>query len=285
MKKDIPISFEFFPPKTADGIANLRETRVRLAQFKPEFFSVTFGAGGSTTDRTKESVFEIQAEGHQAAPHISCISSSKQEIRELLTAYKAHNIKRLVALRGDVPSGEVSVGDFKYANELVTFIRQETGDWFHLEVAAYPEFHPESLSAAKDMANFKRKIDAGANSAITQYFYNADAYFRFVESCQQAGITVPIVPGVMPIYNFTQLARFSGVCGAEIPRWLRLRLEAYADDMPSLRALGVDVVSDLCERLLAWGVPSLHFYTLNQSGIISNIINNIGLDDANKKLT
>ena len=285
MKKDIPISFEFFPPKTADGIANLRETRVRLAQFKPEFFSVTFGAGGSTTDRTKESVFEIQAEGHQAAPHISCISSSKQEIRELLTAYKAHNIKRLVALRGDVPSGEVSVGDFKYANELVTFIRQETGDWFHLEVAAYPEFHPESLSAAKDMANFKRKIDAGANSAITQYFYNADAYFRFVESCQQAGITVPIVPGVMPIYNFTQLARFSGVCGAESPRWLRLRLEAYADDMPSLRALGVDVVSDLCERLLAWGVPSLHFYTLNQSGIISNIINNIGLDDANKKLT
>ena len=284
MKKDIPISFEFFPPKTADGIANLRETRVRLAQFKPDFFSVTFGAGGSTTDRTKESVFEIQAEGHQAAPHISCISSSKEEIRELLTAYKAHNIKRLVTLRGDVPSGEVSVGDFKYANELVTFIRQETGDWFHLEVAAYPEFHPESLSAAKDMANFKRKIDAGANSAITQYFYNADAYFRFVESCQQAGITVPIVPGVMPIYNFTQLARFSGVCGAEIPRWLRLRLEAYADDMPSLRALGVDVVSDLCERLLAWGVPSLHFYTLNQAGIISNIINNIGLDDANKKL-
>ena len=285
MKKDIPISFEFFPPKTADGIANLRETRVRLAQFKPEFFSVTFGAGGSTTDRTKESVFEIQAEGYQAAPHISCISSSKEEIRELLTAYKAHNIKRLVTLRGDVPSGEVSVGDFKYANELVTFIRQETGDWFHLEVAAYPEFHPESLSAAKDMANFKRKIDAGANSAITQYFYNADAYFRFVESCQQAGITVPIVPGVMPIYNFTQLARFSGVCGAEIPRWLRLRLEAYADDMPSLRALGVDVVSDLCERLLAWGAPSLHFYTLNQAGIISNIINNIGLDDTNKKLT
>ena len=277
MKKDIPISFEFFPPKTVDGIANLRETRVRLAQFKPEFFSVTFGAGGSTTDRTKESVFEIQAEGHQAAPHISCISSSKEEIRELLTVYKAHHIKRLVTLRGDVPSGEVSVGDFKYANELVTFIRQETGDWFHLEVAAYPEFHPESLSASKDMANFKRKIDAGANSAITQYFYNADAYFRFVESCQQAGITVPIVPGVMPIYNFTQLARFSGVCGAEIPRWLRLRLEAYADDMPSLRALGVDVVSNLCERLLGWGVPSLHFYTLNQSGIISNIINNIGV--------
>ena len=278
MSKHIPISFEFFPPKTADGIANLRETRVQLAKFKPEFFSVTFGAGGSTTDRTKETVFEMQAEGHQAAPHISCISSSKEEIRALLTAYKVHGIKRLVTLRGDVPSGEVSVGDFKYANELVTFIRQETGDWFHLEVAAYPEFHPEAISAAKDMANFKRKIEAGANSAITQYFYNADAYFRFVESCQQAGITVPIVPGVMPIYNFTQLARFSGICGAEIPRWLRLRLEAYADDLPSLRALGTDVVSELCERLLAWGAPSLHFYTLNQAGIITNIINNIGAE-------
>ena len=277
MSKNIPLSFEFFPPKTADGIANLRETRTQLAKFNPEFFSVTFGAGGSTTDRTKETVFEIQAEGYSAAPHISCISSSKEEIRELLTAYKAKGIKRLVTLRGDVPSGEVSVGDFKYAVELVKFIRQETGDWFHLEVAAYPEFHPEALSAAKDIANFKRKIEAGANSAITQYFYNADAYFRFVESCRKEGITVPIVPGVMPIYNYTQLARFSGICGAEIPRWLRLRLEVYADDMPSLRALGVDVVSELCERLLNWGAPSLHFYTLNQAGVISNIINNIGL--------
>ena len=277
MSKNIPLSFEFFPPKTADGIANLRETRTQLAKFNPEFFSVTFGAGGSTTDRTKETVFEIQAEGYSAAPHISCISSSKEEIRELLTAYKAKGIKRLVTLRGDVPSGEVSVGDFKYAVELVKFIRQETGDWFRLEVAAYPEFHPEALSAAKDIANFKRKIEAGANSAITQYFYNADAYFRFVESCRKEGITVPIVPGVMPIYNYTQLARFSGICGAEIPRWLRLRLEVYADDMPSLRALGVDVVSELCERLLNWGAPSLHFYTLNQAGVISNIINNIGL--------
>ncbi len=282
MNKNIPLSFEFFPPKTADGVANLRETRVQLAKFNPEFFSVTFGAGGSTRDRTMETVFEIQAEGYQAAPHISCISSSKEEIRELLTAYKNKGIKRLVTLRGDVPSGEVSVGDFKYANELVKFIRQETGDWFHLEVAAYPEFHPEALSAAKDMANFKRKIEAGANSAITQYFYNADAYFRFVDSCLADGITVPIAPGVMPIYNYTQLARFSGICGAEIPRWLRLRLEVYADDMPSLRALGVDVVSELCERLLAWGVPSLHFYTLNQAGIISNIVNNIGLESVNK---
>jgi methylenetetrahydrofolate reductase (NADPH) len=275
MNKNIPVSFEFFPPKTADGIANLRETRAQLTKFKPEFFSVTFGAGGSTTDRTKDTVFEIQAEGNQAAPHISCISSSKEEIRELLAAYKAQGITRLVTLRGDVPSGEVSVGDFKYANELVKFIRKETGDWFHLEVAAYPEFHPEAISAAKDMANFKRKVEAGANSAITQYFYNADAYFRFVDSCVADGITVPIVPGVMPIYNYTQLARFSGVCGAEIPRWLRLRLEAYADDMPSLRALGVDVVSELCERLLAWGAPSIHFYTLNQAGIITNILHNL----------
>ncbi len=282
MSQHIPLSFEFFPPKTADGIANLRETRAQLAQYDPDFFSVTFGAGGSTTDRTKDTVFEIQAEGYQAAPHISCISSSKEEIRELLTAYKTHGIKRLVTLRGDVPSGEVSVGDFKYANELVQFIRQETGDWFHLEVAAYPEFHPEALSAAKDMANFKRKIEAGANSAITQYFYNSDAYFRFVDACAADGITVPIVPGIMPIYNFTQLARFSDICGAEIPRWLRMRLEAYADDMPSLRALGIDVVSELCEVLLTWGVPSLHFYTLNQAGVISSIINNIGIKGGTK---
>ncbi len=280
--KNIPLSFEFFPPKTADGIANLRETRAQLAAFNPEFFSVTFGAGGSTTDRTKDTVFEIQAEGFSAAPHISCISSSKEEIRELLSAYKAHGIKRLVTLRGDVPSGEVSAGDFKHANELVAFIRQETGDWFHLEVAAYPEFHPEAISAAKDMANFKRKVEAGANSAITQYFYNADAYFRFVDSCRKDGISVPIVPGVMPIYNFTQLARFSAICGAEIPRWLNLRLEAYADDMPSLRALGVDVVTELCERLLTWGAPSLHFYTLNQAGVISKIIENIGLEKVHK---
>ena len=280
---NIPISFEFFPPKTAEGIASLRETRVQLAQFAPQFFSVTFGAGGSTTDRTKDTVFEIQTEGQQAAPHISCISSSKEEIRELLSAYKAHGIKRLVTLRGDVPSGEVSAGDFKHANELVTFIRQETGDWFHLEVAGYPEVHAEALSAAKDMANFKRKIEAGANSAITQYFYNADAYFRFVDSCTKAGIAVPIVPGIMPIYNYTQLVRFSGLCGAEIPRWLRLHLEAYADDMSSLRAFGIDVVSELCERLLAWGVPSIHFYTLNQAGIISSIINNAGFEADSKK--
>lgn len=277
---NIPLSFEFFPPKTPDGIANLRETRGKLATFNPEFFSVTFGAGGSTRDRTMDTVFEIQDEGYQAAPHISCISSSKAEIIELLTAYKNRGIKRLVVLRGDVPSGEVSTGDFKYAVDLVSFIRQETGDWFHIEVAAYTEFHPEAISAAKDIANFKQKVEAGANSAITQYFYNADAYFQFLDSCEKEGINVPIVPGIMPIYNYTQLARFSGICGAEIPRWLRFRLEAYADDLPSLRAFGTDVVSELCARLLAAGVPSFHFYTLNQAVIISNIINNVNLASA-----
>jgi methylenetetrahydrofolate reductase (NADPH) len=276
VNNNISYSFEFFPPKTADGIANLRLARAELAKYNPEFFSVTFGAGGSTRDRTMDAVFEIQAEGYAAAPHISCISSSKEEIRELLKAYQAKGIKRLVTLRGDVPSGEVSAGDFKYANELVTFIRQETGDWFHIEVAAYPEFHPESISASKDLANFKRKIDAGANSAITQYFYNTDAYFRFLEACEQHGIHVPIVPGVMPIYNFTQLARFSNVCGAEIPRWLRLRLESYGDDIASLREFGVDVVTELCQKLINAGVKNMHFYTLNQAKTITKIIDNLG---------
>lgn len=273
--KNIPLSFEFFPPKTLEGIANLRNTRHQLAKFNPEFFSVTFGAGGSTRDRTMETVFEIQADGMQAAPHISCISSTKEEILDLITTYKNKGIRHLVVLRGDVPSGLVSVGDFKYAAQLVRFIRQETGDWFHLEVAAYPEMHPESRSTAKDLSHFKSKIEAGANAAITQYFYNADAYFRFVDDCQKKGITLPIVPGIMPIYNFTQLARFSDACGAEIPRWLRLRLTAYEDDLPSLRAFGADVVTEMCERLLAAGAPSLHFYTLNQAAIISKIINNI----------
>ncbi|MSP86363.1 MAG: methylenetetrahydrofolate reductase [NAD(P)H] [Methylotenera sp.] len=270
------LSFEFFPPKTAEGMDNLRQTRAELAKFNPEFFSVTFGAGGSTRDRTMDTVLEIQQEGLQAAPHISCISSSKEEIRNLLQAYQAQGIKRLVALRGDVPSGEVSSGDFRYAMELVAFIRAETGQHFHIEVAAYPEFHPEARAPTADLLNLKRKVDAGADSAITQYFYNADAYFRFIEQCAANGINIPIVPGIMPIYNITQLARFSSVCGAEIPRWLKMRLEEYGDDMVSLRAFGIDVVSELCETLTAWGAPSLHFYTLNRSGVISNIIENIG---------
>ena len=274
-QEKLAFSFEFFPPKTTEGMDKLREARKELAKFNPEFFSVTFGAGGSTRDRTMETVLEIQREGFQAAPHISCISSGKAEIRDLLQTYQAQGIKRLVALRGDVPSGEVSAGDFRYASELVEFIRAETGSHFHIEVAAYPEFHPEAKTPAADLLNLKRKMDAGANSAITQYFYNADAYFRFVDQCDELGITIPIVPGIMPIYNITQLARFSSICGAEIPRWLKLRLEEYGDDMASLRALGVDVVSELCEMLLAGGAPNLHFYTLNQSATIATIINNI----------
>ena len=268
-------SFEFFPPKTAEGMATLRDARAELAKFNPEFFSVTFGAGGSTRDRTMETVLDIQQQGLAAAPHISCISSSKEEIRGLLQAYQANGIKRLVALRGDLPSGEVSAGDFRYASELVAFIRAETGQHFHIEVAAYPEFHPEAKSPAADVLNLKRKMDAGANSAITQYFYNADAYFHFIDQCAAAGINAPIVPGIMPIYNITQLARFSNVCGAEIPRWLRLRLEEYGDDMASLRAFGIDVVTDLCETLRVFGAPSLHFYTLNRAGVIANIIGNL----------
>ena len=271
------ISFEFFPPKTEEGVLKLRETRKQLALLNPKFFSVTFGAGGSTRDRTMDAVLEIQAEGFEAAPHISGISSSKAEILSLLKTYQSHGIRRLVVLRGDLPSGEVSSGDFAYASQLVAFIREQTGDWFQIEVAAYPETHPEARSAANDLKHFKTKVDAGANAAITQYFYNADAYFQFVDQCQKMGIEIPIVPGVMPIYNYTQLARFSNVCGAEIPRWLRLRLEDYGDDMASLRALGLDVVTDLCEKLLAGGAPGLHFYTLNQSGIISNIAERLHL--------
>jgi len=271
-------SFEFFPPKTSEGMEKLREARTKLAKFEPEFFSVTFGAGGSTRDRTMETVLEIQREGFGAAPHISCISSSKDEIRTLLHSYQNQGIKRLVTLRGDVPSGEVSAGDFRYAAELVEFIRAETGSHFHIEVAAYPEFHPEARTPLADVQNLKRKQDMGADSAITQYFYNADAYFRFLDQCEASNITLPIVPGIMPIYNITQLARFSSICGAEIPRWLKMRLEAYGDDMASLRAFGLDVVSELCETLLAKGVRSLHFYTLNQAGVISSILENISLD-------
>lgn len=266
------ISFEFFPPKTAEGVAKLREARQQLALLHPKFFSVTFGAGGSTRDRTLETVLEIQGEGYEAAPHISGISSSKEEIAALLQQYQENNIKHLVALRGDIPSGEASAGDFRYASELVAFIRQQTGDWFEIEVAAYPEFHPESSSPSSDLKHFKSKVDAGADSAITQYFYNADAYFRFVDQCQSLGIDIPIVPGIMPIYNFTQLARFSSVCGADIPRWLRLRLQDFRDDLPSLRAFGIDVVTELSEKLIEGGAPGLHFYTLNQAGAISTIL-------------
>jgi len=275
MPRKISYSFEFFPPSSPEGVKNSKDTRQQLSAFKPEFYSVTFGAGGSTRDLTLETVLEIKQEGFNAVPHISGISSTKAEIKTLLDLYQQHNIKHLVVLRGDVPHGAVSRGEFKHANELVSFIRQETNDYFHIEVGAYPEYHPEAVSSQTDIQNFKNKVDAGANSAITQFFFNADAYFRFMDECLIADINIPIVPGVMPIYNIKQLARFASNCGAEIPRWLRIKLESYGDDLPSLRSYGVDVVSELCETLIEWDVPSLHFYTLNQAGIITRIIQNI----------
>jgi methylenetetrahydrofolate reductase (NADPH) len=271
------LSFEFFPPQTPAGIEKLSATRQQLAMLKPEFFSVTFGAGGSTQDRTLEIIRQIHAEGHNAAPHLSCVGSTRDNIRALLFAYRDMDIKRIVALRGDLPSGMGSIGEFQYANELVSFIRAQTGEHFHIEVAAYPEFHPQAKSPREDMVNFKRKIMAGANSALTQYFYNADGYFRFVEECQKLGVTVPIVPGIMPIVKFSQLARFSDACGAEIPRWMRKTLESYGDDSASVQAFGLDVVTQLCERLLAGGAPGLHFYTLNQSGPSLEICRRLGL--------
>jgi methylenetetrahydrofolate reductase (NADPH) len=270
-------SFEFFPPKTPEGKAKLRATWQQLAQLKPRFFSVTFGAGGSTQQGTLDTVLEIRAAGQNAAPHISCVASSKAEIAATLSRYRENGIRHVVALRGDMPSGLASSGELRYANELVTFIRKTTGDWFHIEVACYPEYHPQTSNAADELKNFKRKIDAGANSAITQYFYNPDAYFRFVDECAAAGISVPIVPGIMPIGNFSQLARFSDACGAEIPRWMRIKLEAYRDDAASIRAFGLDVVTALCEKLLTAGAPGLHFYTLNQAGPASTIWQRLGL--------
>ncbi len=260
-------SFEFFPPATPEGVAKLRATREQLAQLRPKFFSVTFGAGGSTRDRTLAAVVEIQASGQRAAPHISCIGSTRESIRTTLATYREHGIGHLVALRGDLPSGSADVGEFRYANELVEFIREETGEAFHVEVAAYPEYHPQARTPHEDLANFKRKIDAGANSAITQYFFNAEGYYHFVDQVRAAGVGVPIVPGIMPILSFSKLARFSDACGAEIPRWIRRKLESFGDDASSIRAFGLDVVTRLCDDLLAHGAPGLHFYTLNQASL------------------
>jgi methylenetetrahydrofolate reductase (NADH) len=264
-------SFEFFPPRTAEGKAKLRATWEALAALKPRFFSCTFGAGGSTRAGTLETVLEIRAAGHEAAPHLSCVASTKKDVAETLETYKSNGIRHLVALRGDLPSGLAASGEFRYASELVSFVRQQTGDWFEIEVACYPEYHPQTRNAADEIRNFKRKVDAGANGAITQYFYNADAYFRFVDEARAAGISLPIVPGIMPIGNFSQLARFSDACGAEIPRWMRLKLEGFRDDTASIRAFGLDVVSALCEKLLAAGAPGLHFYTLNQAALATEI--------------
>ncbi|EXI78558.1 MAG: 5,10-methylenetetrahydrofolate reductase [Candidatus Accumulibacter appositus] len=260
-------SLELFPPQTPEGAEKLRAARARMAKLKPRFFSVTFGAGGSTRERTLETVLDIQHEGHQAAPHLSCIGSTRESIRSILEQYRANGIRHLVALRGDLPSGMARPGTFRYANELVEFIRAQTGDWFHIEVAAYPEYHPQAKNPQEDLQNFKRKLDAGANSAITQYFYNFDAYAHFIDDCQAAGIDAPIVPGIMPIAGYSSLARFSDTCGAEIPRWIRRKLESYGDDSASIRAFGLDVVTRLCEQLLANGAPGLHFYTLNQDAL------------------
>jgi len=271
-------SFEFFPPKTEKGIANLRKTRDELAGLDPRFFSVTFGAGGSTRERTFDTVCEIQREsGIEASPHLSCIGSTKDNIRDILNLYRKQKINHIVALRGDLPSGMGLPGEFRHANELVEFIRAETGDHFHIEVAAYPEFHPQARNADTDLANFKRKVDAGADSVITQYFFNPYAYIHFIERCEKLGIDLPIVPGIMPITNYTQLARFSDMCGAEIPRWIRKRLEAYGDDRDSIRAFGEEVVTEMCQALLDAGAPGLHFYTMNQAGPSKAIWTNLGL--------
>ena len=266
------ISFEFFPPQTAEGVEKLRVARAKLALLEPEFFSVTYGAGGSTRERTLEVVLDIHGEGMVVAPHISCIGATKDTTRELLTLYQAEGINRLVALRGDLPSGMAAAGEFRHANELVEFIRVETGDHFNIEVAAYPEWHPQSKSPRDDLLAFKRKIDAGANSAITQFFYNFDAYAAFVDAARCMGIEAPIVPGIMPIGSFSKLARFADTCGAEIPRWLRRQFESYGDDAASIRALGLDVVTELCAQLLAVGAPGLHFYTLNHAELTTEIV-------------
>lgn len=272
------LSVEFFPPKTVEGAAKLRAVREQLAAtLKPAFFSVTFGAGGSTQDGTLAAVKEIHEAGEAAAPHLSCVGSSKGNVRDLLAQYKSIGIKRIVALRGDLPSGMGQYGEFHHADELVSFIRAETGDHFHIEVAAYPEMHPQAKSMNDDILRFANKMKAGANSAITQYFFNSDAYFKFVEEAGKVGVTQPIVPGIMPITNSTQLLRFSEACGAEVPRWIRLRLQAFGDDVASIKSFGLDVVTDLCDQLRSAGTPGLHFYSLNQAETTIQIAKNLNL--------
>jgi methylenetetrahydrofolate reductase (NADPH) len=272
----LPLSFEFFPTKTPEGAVKLRAVRQQLYAMRPEFCSVTYGAGGSTHDGTFAAVREILEEGGDAASHFSCIGASKATVRAQLAELKAMGVKRLVALRGDLPSGYGAGGEFQYASDLVAFIREETGRDFHIEVACYPEVHPQARSPESDLNAFAEKVRAGADSAITQYFFNADAYFRFVDEAQRRGITTPIVPGVMPITSSTQLMRFSDACGAEIPRWVRLRLQSYGDDVASIKAFGLDVVTRLCERLRDGGAPALHFYTMNQSAATLALLERLG---------
>jgi methylenetetrahydrofolate reductase (NADPH) len=271
------LSIEFFPPQTPEGAEKLRSARARLAVLAPEFFSVTYGAGGSTRERSFATVSEIVEEGFEAAPHLSCIGSTRDSIREILRDYANTGIRRIVALRGDLPSGVGASGEFRYANELVEFIRSETGDRFLIEVAAYPEWHPQARSPRDDLLAFKRKVDVGANSAITQYFYNFDAYRHFVDEVRALGIDIPIVPGIMPITSFSRLARFSDACGAEIPRWMRLKFESFGDDSDSIRAFGFDIVTELCQRLIESGAPGLHFYSMNQALPTIEICRRLGL--------
>ena len=272
-----PVSIEFFPPKTPEGVEKLRTVRQALYGLKPEFCSVTFGAGGSTQEGTFSTVRDILAEGMQAASHFSCIGATRAGVREQLATLKAMGVKRLVALRGDLPSGYGTGGEFHYASDLVAFIRAEMGDDFYIEVAAYPETHPQAKSPESDLKAFATKVQAGANSAITQYFYNSDAYFRFLEDVDSLGVTVPVVPGIMPIASSSQLMRFSDACGAEIPRWIRLRLQGFGDDTASIKAFGLDVVTDLCVQLRAGGAPGLHFYSMNQSAATLEICKRLDL--------
>ncbi len=276
-KQAQPISFEFFPTKTAEGAKKLALVRDRLSVLDPLYYSVTYGAGGSTQEGTLNTVKSIMDAGFSAAPHLSCIGSTRDGIKAILDIFMARKINRIVALRGDLPSGHRDVGEFRYANELVEFIRHETGDHFHIEVAAYPEVHPQAKNAQTDLQHFIDKMNAGADSAITQYFFNIDAYLYFLDSCHKAGLDKPIVPGIMPITNYSRLAGFSDMCGAEIPRWLSRRLESYGDDIDSIKALGLEVISRLSEQLLAAGAPGLHFYTLNQSQSTLAICQNLTL--------
>jgi methylenetetrahydrofolate reductase (NADPH) len=267
----LPLSLEFFPPKTEEGVAKLATIRQELYALRPEFCSVTYGAGGSTQDGTLQTVQAILAEGHEAAPHFSCIGATRASIRDKLAQFKAAGIHRIVALRGDLPSGYGSFGEFRYASDLVSFIREETGNHFHIEVGAYPEMHPQARTPQDDLQAFAAKVKAGANSAITQMFFNTDAYFRFVDDAYALGVDIPIVPGIMPITNSSGIIRFADNCGTEIPRWMRLRLQSFGDDTASIKAFGLDVITDLCDQLRTAGVPSLHFYTMNQSAAVMNI--------------
>lgn len=275
-------SFEFFPPKTDQGKDKLQVVRDRLAGVNPDFFSVTFGAGGSTRDRTVETVLNLHKQGISTAPHLSCVGGTRESVAELLDLYKANGINRIVALRGDLPSGMGASGELRYANELVEFIREHSGDTFNIEVAAYPEFHPQARNAEDDLKNFARKVQAGASSAITQYFFNPDSYFYFIDRLEKMNVTIPVVPGIMPIVNFSSLVRFSDMCGADIPRWIRKQLEAYGDDTDSIRKFGEEVITDMCQKLLDAGVPGLHFYTLNQAEPSINIWQNLGISEREK---